>query len=516
MRWNAYDFVLSADAQFNGASADYVPDLHAYSCADLASEYQTIVSPELRRLLPQAGRSFESADQNTCVRVRSIDDRISFPAEFFQCHLQRPGHYVDFRGRHVDVMNAVRSHHREANDVLDAAFRTYYEKGIHIDSTIYAEVDRRFGWADDELRGILKGYLTQKPRRAIFMIDVESSPASFPWLEPVYQTIRWHLSNLGLDHAISVSGKGYHFLSQIPLHTGDYGLPDGEGRRLNYAMLNVMARGGRVHPETIDRMVTTRWGSRKVAPTPLLSQRAYQGMWKLVQWLAVNIVDDVRGWLAKNRMAPWVNFTDSEDDTVILDLTSMLRQAEMAVFGSVGSLYNKSRTPPRVRLLRSRNGHEYFGNDLNWMMHTRTDLGAAKMHFVHAGGRIPDGTRGIENMVRAYDSSRIKRDLHDPCDRPLDPAWLYEIYRSNYRALWRRCPQVLHDVEKAQPNFLNPKALKWVYGQMARSRFSVRDMMALTKAVYCDPMKRVDIDPKYSKDEWARWPMLLMGEWFKG
>lgn len=515
MRWNSYDFVLSTDIQFNGASFDYCPDIEAYKHADIKTEYQTIVSPELSRVYSRAARSYESADQSICAHVRAIDHQLPFPAEFFQCLLQKPSHYVDFKGRVGEIMDIVRRNHTVINGIFHKAFAEFYGWGAQIDKTIYSEVDTCFRFLDDELRSILKGYLTQKPQRSIFMLDIESSPASFDWLEPVYQTLKWHLRNYGLDFIASVSGKGYHFISQIPLYTGDYGYDDGKGH-LNYAMINLMAVGGAIRPETVDHLVSVRWGSRKLAPTPLLSQRAYQGMIKLQQFFAVNTADEIRRSLSSKSMAPWVNFTDSENDTVILDLTSMLRQSEMAVFGSVGSLYNKSRYPYKVRLIRSRNGHEYFNNDLSWMHHTRNDLGAAKMHLVHSGGRIPDGTRGIENMLQAYSKSRIKRELHDPCDRDINSDRIRDFINSNYREIWRRCPSILHDIEKAQPNFLSPQSLKWVYEQMANKGFSILDMMTLSKAVYCDPVKRVDIDPKYSKDEWCRWPAVLMGEWFKG
>jgi hypothetical protein len=514
MKWNSFDFVLSADAQFNGASADYIPDLDAYRNADLKSEYQTIVSPELSRLLPRKGRSYQSADQATCAHVRGIDYRISFPAEFFQCMLQRPQHYVDYKGRHGEIMTLVREKHAEINAIFDAAFREYYGWGANPDLTIAAEVDRVFPGCDDELRAMLKGYLTQKPQRAIFLIDVESAPASLQWLEPVYQTIKGTLLDWGLDHIASLSGKGYHFISQVPLYA-ETGIADGRGT-MNYAMLNLMARGGPIKPETIDKLVTVGWGSRKMAPTPLLSQRAYQGMCKLQQYVSVNMVDEIRRRLAVARMAPWVNFSDTADDTVIVDLTGMLRQVEMGVFGSVGSLYNKKRRPAKVRVVRSRSGHEYFNNDLNWMLSTRTNLGAVKSHLIASGGRIPDGSRGIEKILSSYDHSRIKRELHDPCDLPLPPEKIYETFQSNYREIWRRCPQILSDIEHAQPNFLNPKCLNWVYRQMASRGFSIPEMMTLTKAVYCDPVKGVEIDPKYSKDEWSRWPALLLGEWFKG
>lgn len=515
MKWNSYDFVLSADAQFNGASSDFIPDLRAYRHADLKSEYQTIVSPELHRLLPRrAGRTFESADQSACVRVRAIDQRIGFPAEFFQCMLQKPQHYVDYHARHAAFMPLVRENHGKVNGILDAGFRAYYGRGSSPDGAIYDEVDNNFRREDEQMRGMLKGYLTQKPMRAIFLIDVESAPASFPWLEPVYQTIKHTLLNWGLDHIAALSGKGYHFISQVPLYAS-HGIHDGRGH-LNYAMLNLMARGGPVKPETLDKLVTVHWGSRKQAPTPPLSQRAYQGMWKLQQFVLVNMADEIRRHLSKAGMSPWVNFSDTEKETVILDITSMLRQVEMGVFGSVGSLYNKKRTPPKVRIVRSRNGHEYFRNDLHWMLKTRSDLGAVKHHLVASGGRIPDGSRGIENIIRAYDGSRMKRELHDPCDHALSPERIAETFQSNYRVIWRRCPEILHDIEHAQPNFLNPKNLNWVYRRMIARGFSPHEMMTLTKAVYCDPAKRVDIDAKYSRDEWSRWPELLLGEFFKG
>lgn len=515
MKWNSYDFVLSADAQFNGASDDYFPDLEAYRHADLKSEYQTVLSPELHRLLPgRTGRTYESADQNTCVKVRAIDHRISYPAEFFQCSLQKPQHYVDYHGRHSEFMQVMRESHAAVNGIQDAAFRAYYANGTAPDVTIYSEVDHVFGKLDEQLRGIIKGYLTQKPQRAIFLIDVESAPASLRWLEPVYQTIKSQLMNWGLDHIAVLTGKGYHFVSQVPLYA-DSGIHDGRGH-LNYAMLNLAARGGAVKPETLNKLVTLQWQSRKPAPSALFAQRAYQGMAKLQQFLLVNMADEIRRQLARAGMSPWVNWSDTEKETVVLDITSMLRQVEMSVFGSVGSIYTKQRHPLKVRMLRSRNGHEYFNNDLNWMLKTRSDLGAVKQHLIHTGGRIPDGSRGIENLIRAYDSSRIKHELHDPCDRPLSADKIAEIFQSNYRIIWKRCPEILRDIQNAQPNFLDPKRLNHVYRLMASRGFSVPEMMTLTKAVYCDPVKRVEIDPKYSMDEWCRWPLLLLGEWFKG
>lgn len=514
MRWNDYDFVLSADAQWNGGPDDYVPDLEAYARADLATEYQTALSPELWKVM-RTDRHFQSIDHPTAVRIRAEDHRLGVPVEFFQCQLQKPQHYVDYRGRLAEFMDLVRRSHAEVNDVLDAAFREYFRAGIHPLSTIPAEVGRRFAHVDAEMRGILAGYLTQMPRRAIFLIDLESDPASWDWIEPVYKTIRWHLRNFGLDHIAVATGKGYHFVSQVPLYREGYGLPHA-GRTTNYAMLNVMARGGRIHPETVDKCVSVRWKSRKFAPVPLLSQRAFQGMWRLAHFLLVNIVDDIRAWLWKAGRNPWVNWSDTYPETIVLDLTYMLRQAEMAVFGSVGSIYNKSPWPPKVRIVRARNDHEYFGDDIGWMLHTRSDLGAAKQHLIHAGGRIPDGTRGIENLIRAYDGSRIKRECHDPCDQPISPDRIAWLIRSNYADVRRRCPEIRNDLERAQPNFLTPAALDWVYRRMAARGYSIHEMMTLTKAVYCDPVKRVDIDPKYSKDEWARWPILLQGERFKG
>lgn len=515
MKWNNYDFVLSADAQFNGSDIDYVPDLKVYAHSNLKSAYQSIVAKDIARLLHSSGRKYESASEETVRYVRSVDDCLHYPAEFYQSHLQKPNYYINYMGRDVEFMQHIRANNHIINHIYDEAFKTYYSSGVYIDKTIHNEVDKHFGNLDDQMKNIIKAYLTQKPLRSIFLIDVESAPASYNLLEPVYQTIKWHLCNFGIEHIISVSGKGYHFITQIPLYKKAYGLNDGKND-INYGMLNLMAIGGAIQAETMDKLVSTRWKSRKGYPTPLLAQRAYQGMWKLQQFFAVNIIDDIRKQLSKAGMKPWVNFTDSEKETVIIDLTGMLRQVDMGVFGSVGSIYSKSTQIPIVRIIRSRSGKEYFNNDLNWMLYTRSNLGAVKHHLVHSGGRISDGTKGIEKLIQAYNNSKIKYHLHQPCDRIMSAKKIRHIFESNYSDIRRRCPKILNDIAKAQPNFLNPKALNYVYRQMSKSNYSIFDMMVLTKSVYSDPTKKLDMDAKYSKDEWSRWPELLLGEWFKG
>lgn len=523
MGWNEQDFVLSADAQFNGCRKEWIRNLEEYVAEfdDFASQYQVVLSPELHRIISTFRRHEPMDSKWEIATIRHFDEHIvGYPMEFYQSQLQKPFFYIDFRGRIQEFSQIVRSSAAQLNALFDRVFQDLYsEPGADIDRLIEQHARSYFHGLDSEMLGILIGYLRQKPRRMVLLFDIEAvNPDSghilkqprwyFDWLEAPYQEIKNSLMNFGIEPLTVCSGKGYHILSVVPLGDGRGGYSS--------AMLRLMAIGGIIQGETLDKMCTTRYGSTRINPCPILTQRAYQGVNKLLQFVTVNVMDNIRHRLSAMGMPPWVSITDNYPQQISIDLTGGTRQVEMGCFGSVASVYNKRWDNLIIRIPRARGREEFFNNDIGWMLETRGDMAAAKPHLIHTGGWIPENNDGINRLIEAYEHSRIKKELHDPCEQLLDPDVISGLIQYNYGDVRTRIPSINEHLDNAQPAFLTPSNLDFVYHEMATAGYSIDDMRHLTYAVYCDNVKHVEIDPKYSKAEWCRWPILLMGELFKG
>lgn len=520
MGWNTEDFVLTADAQFNGLTRriydlkDYINNFDSFD-----SQYQVVVSPELSRILPTRRRHEPIDTKWDIAQIRYYDQKlIGYPIEFYQSMIQKPHYHVDYKDRYPEFARIVRSHPEKINSIFNKAFFDLHNRGIDIDQAIDKALIDEFSWLDYEMAAILAGYLKQKPRRSVFLYDIEAvAPDSndilnnplafFQWMESPYRIIMQTLMNYGIEPMSVCSGKGYHIIFSVPLFNrhGSY----------SSAMLNLMSIGGLVQAETIDKMVTTHPEQGKTVPCPILTQRAYQGINKLMQFLTVNLLPLIREDLSARGFDPYIGITDNYTNQISIDLTGYTRQAEMGCFGSIGSVYNKKWDPLIIRIPRARGVHEYFKNDLSWMLHTRGNMSAAKDHLIHAGGWMPAAQAGVNNLIQAYNASRIKRELHEACEGLLNPALISELIDSNYSMFRGTLPHLSLHIDNAQPDFLTPGVLDHIYHEMYNAGFSIDDMRHLTYAVYCDSFKNIDIEPAYSKAEWCRWPLLLMGELFR-
>lgn len=525
MGWNSETFVLSADAQFNGSKKTQINSLDEYidELGHSCQLYQVLSSPGLPHLLGtlnirSTNSSHESSSNPDEIRaVRWNDERvIGYPIEFYQSTAQKPQYDVDFKGRHSDVMGLVRNNIGRINQMFNHAL-FWARKGVDLDTMIDEGTEKLFSSCDHELKGILKGYFKQKPVRSFLLFDIEPVDERgrmpgmvdrFNWLEGPYRVLKDYLLGMGIDLITVCSGKGYHFITAIPQFS--------ENGQLSRAMVELMDIGGNIKAETMDKLVTTRFGSRKSVPTPLLSQRAYQGANKLMHYVGVKLIDEMRHACELLGYPPYIGFTDDSDFQDSLDMTALVRQVDMSCFGSAACVYNKRTDTFIVRIPRFRNGHEFFDYNNEFMLLTRSDPKRAKAHLINAGCMIPNSEEGISRLIRKYEQSRLKAELHDPLSMELNPTAIRDIIHSNYGFYRRKCPEIIGDIERAQPNFLDPKALQYVYGRMLHRGLGIADLLYLTYAVYCDPVKHVDIEDKKSKVEMATaWPAILLGENFK-
>lgn len=516
--WNTRDFVLSADSQFNGGP-DFIHDIEEYRRVfnSFQSEYQVVVSPSLDGILG-VNRKYEpinNADEACHVRIAGTAIA-GLPAEFYQSHIQKPEWYVDFKSRTGEVGALVRERCDQINWMYGQAFA---QNETSLDEFVGQSVESIFGDVDPEMKGILRGYLTQKPIRSIVYFDIE--PVNeldagaisrdqgwyFNWLESTVSVLRGTLAEYGIPCAVNVSGKGYHVLTSVPLF---------ENGHYNDAMFDLMEIGGHIQPGTMAHLATLLPGTKRISPVPILSQRAYQGCCRLSQFVVANIIDSVRHDLDNRGLPPHVGLTDNNPFQIAFDLTSMLRQVNMSCFGSPGSLYNKSFKNLVVRIPRSRGWTDFFGDDIGLMLSTRTDAEAVKAHLINSGCQIPDAGSGMRGLIRDYKQSRLKRELWDGLQRNYDPGFVQELVYSNYEQYRRRCPVIGSVLDSRDPgHLLDPKNLDFVYHAMARAGASPWEMVHLTMALYQDPVKSVDMGTFYSSTERTNWVPLLLSENFK-
>ncbi len=523
--WNTLEPVLSCIHQNCGGREDDIHSLEEYLALaeNQLSVYQVAYAKKRWRHGAKHHESFNTQDYNRLIyfHTKAAFD-YHYPMEMYQVLYQKPEYYVDFKGRNPEFEQHIINNLNWINTTLyPKAFETR-DQGGNFDDTIDFMVSRRFSWIDEEMQGILQGYLKQKPLRVLFLIDIEpvndENPGHifadpkyyFTWLEPAYENITKALENLGIEYISVVSGKGYHIITSIPLwENGEY----------NSAMLNLMEIGGILQEETVAKMVHTYYGSRKSFPVPLLSEKAHQGVYKLMQYLLVNLADGIKEKMKQWGLPPLLSFCDDESFLVSLDMTAMLNPIDRRDFGIAGQIYGKTHDYRIVRIMREQSGYDFFGKGfarldevLDRMFATRSDLDMAKEHIIQTGARIPDASSsGFNRLIAQYLKSKIKI-FHDQVEHPIDDQEVQHFIRSNYETVRQFCPNVIEFLDYYDSViFLNPKTLNSFYQELEASGFDISDQLHLTYALYHDSNKNVDIPDKYCRALWAKWPVLLKG-----
>lgn len=525
LSWNTLEPVLSCIQQNCGGPQDDVHSLQEY--LGVAEEQQAVYQVAFARSRVRKGgkhhESFNVHDRQTTsyFHTRAAFD-YNYPVEFYQVLYQKPQYYVNFQGRQAEFEKHILDNLHWINFKLYPAAFQNLAQGGDFDAMIDEMVNQRFCWIDPEMRGILCGYLKQKPVRTIFLIDMEpvnlghpehilADPSYyFTWLEPVYEVLRNTLNELGIAHMTNVSGKGYHIISAVPLYENGY---------YNPAILNLMEIGGTIQYETAARLVHTYPGSRKTFPVPLLSEKAHQGGYKLMQYLLVNLAEQMKARMKQWGLPPYLSFCDDGDFLVALDMTAMLNPVDRRDFGIPGQIYGKNQDYLLVRTVREINGYDFFGKGyatntevLQRMLLVRSDIDLAIAHMIRVSSRIPAASSsGFNKLIQGYLTSRIKQ-FHDQVEAPIDVPEVNYLINSNYAIVRKYCPQLNEFLDSPDADvFLNPCTLTYFYRELDKAGFDISDQLHITYALYHDPQKEVDIPEKYSRAAWAKWPVLLKG-----
>ncbi len=309
-----------------------------------------------------------------------------------------------------------------------------------------------------------------KPIRSIFVLDVEyynkheqgniiiHQKERFLDLEPTYKVIKDKLNEYGIKHITVMTGKGYHFISQVP-HTSPI-------------MEQIIKIGSSIESSLRDKQRQGRF-LRRERPVPPNVELIFKGNNRLQQFFFCQVINEIR---RKSNIR--IEISDCSEEGIALDNTILTRQVDMSCFGSLGSLYLKtllawdkigghivSNTPIPVRILRSINDIEILS--LEDAILIRNDYDLALKHLASIEGFIPDGTNGLEKLIADYWDSALYNNVHKMMDsEEHDPPESWNMSYRNYDGICAKYPSIVQLLRNPNPSLLSPDELNYFINEL--------------------------------------------------
>lgn len=359
------------------------------------------------------------------------------------------------------------------------------------------------------------------PSRGILFWDIEyyhnfepSRALSNPWdvfsrLEPVYQTMQEVLGNYGINSMAVMSGRGYHFVTQVPYYAP--------------AMERLIEAGGTLEPDIGKVQSTVTFDSKRDRPIPPLSQIAFKGATRLQQF----VFNKVQRETQERTNLP-INISDMGYEGISLDNTTMVRHVGSGKMGVMGSLYvkpvlfdyyNSGDRRLILRIPRSVNGRELM--PVNDALNTRLSYSRTAEFFRDIPGAMPDGSEGVEKLFRDYQRSGLRR-LHMAIDAEQGDQrsdW-WRTYR-NYDGIAQNIPGMSEIIAEANPRLLQPETLNYALNALFDSWGGKREpkvaghVAGFLCAVYEDG--RFNWGRRFTRHEIARahalgWTQMILGQ----
>lgn len=365
----------------------------------------------------------------------------------------------------------------------------------------------------------------RRPARTLMVIDIEHYHKRLPGkvlsdqmgvfevIEPTYEVLSRQLDNYGIDHMVVMTGRGYHFITQIP-HTSE-------------VMDDLMRLGQFIEPSVRDRQRAVPSSSKRDRPVPLAAQQAHKGSAFLSHYLITESINKIR-----QRSDISVEMSDIGNEGVALDMTPFLiRNVDNGITGIPGSIYAKplvnrdyyghdvvDRTRILTRVVRREN------DSLPGLIASRQNFTLGVENLSRSGGVIPDGSRGIKNLIGAYDTSGL-RTLHRALDeeRGDPPSKWHRTYR-NYDAIAGNDEVLNYALERANDAMLNPEVLNYVLNTLfdkwgGRNDIRVAGhVRTFLRSVYEDPKFHWgnEFIRHYSAEQHATgWTAIMLGQRFE-
>lgn len=281
------------------------------------------------------------------------------------------------------------------------------------------------------------------PRRVIFCWDIdryrlmpddttetasflENPENLFGSLGTTYDIYKQTFDSLGLPVMAVVSGKGYHFFTQIT---------DPE-------IISLLQKIGGPVEDTVAGKLSANYSTGKnYDSVPLFHEQAYKGSVRLQQWVNTMTIEKIRQNTPLSVEIWSKGPPGAYTEGIALDNTSALYTVNTRIMSALGSPYflkgKKSGLLMErmiIQLPIKGNGYSSTWGDI---ANTRYKFEAAAEYLSSVDCHIPDASGNMEIMINSYLQSDL-RSLHEAMDRTMGdpPETFYSGYRANdYEAI---------------------------------------------------------------------------------
>jgi hypothetical protein len=305
------------------------------------------------------------------------------------------------------------------------------------------------------------------PSRSIFVIDSEYYHKEYPerflvdqlgvfkLIEPAYQIITEKLRQYGFNYNTVMTGKGYHFFTQIS--------------NKSPILEKIIEIGQKVDPALKGLQEAIPNDSKRDRTVPLTTQQAHQGMGRLVHYFVSQVINEIR-----NSSQIPIEISDVGMEGLALDLTpNLVRAVDTGSIGVPGSIYLKPHVKPdiynqngildRTRILTRiyRESHGQHIENLEQLILTRQNFNLAINNLKHTNSQIPESELGFAKLIRDYLNSELYQ-FHQALDENQGNHWTDwpNTYR-NYEGIAGNDPTLQRILAPDSHDLLEPGSLNY-------------------------------------------------------
>ncbi len=332
------------------------------------------------------------------------------------------------------------------------------------------------------------------PRRILLVWDVEyydhidrtlpfTQPREiFQRLEPIFVLFQEIFEHYGILHFSSATGRGYHFVTQVPAASS--------------VMEKLLKIGGVIEPTVAGKQAAIPEASKRDRPVPVNSELSFKSAVRLQQFLFNKIINQARR--IPGQKLP-IEISDRRERGIAFDNTSQAGTVDTRTIGVVGSLYfikPSMSLPPHsgenLFLRVPRNGYP-----LDEVLAGRQNFEKAAELLEKTNCSVPDGSQGLEKLMEEYSTSPL-RQLHQAMDSSFgdEPQTFVQGYR-NYESIIKQTSHknyISNLLYHANPALLQPESLDFFIWEIFKAWGGTRDNLevaphvaGLLRAIYEDP-----------------------------
>jgi hypothetical protein len=355
----------------------------------------------------------------------------------------------------------------------------------------------------------------QWPSRMLFNLDIEYHTQDsramdndirlFDRLEPARKIVESALLEYGIPHTCIMTGRGYHFVSQV------FGSSP--------FMEELVKMGWKLEYDVSQKADSNDMQDRLGFRIPLTSERAYKAMTRLQQYLFNKVI-----WKIRTATQTQVEVSDRGSECIVLDNTNQLRSAQTGTVAVVTSPYEKFYAKGgRVlaRLNRSHNRREWI--NIQDAHRKRRYFDSTLQYLQYTVGYIPEASEGLWNLAQDYWRSNLFHKLHQAMDHGQSEhpdTWGHTYRRDNYSYLNPIVGDVFRFGQNRAPtqNLLNPDVLNYFVFELHKHGWQPKHIAGLLRSIYEDGrFGWGDFFYKNAPERHANgWTEIILGQMYEG